>query len=67
MRNEKGYLIVKKIKRLREIWKFALKRNANCNEVGVEEARYNYYLEGLSDAFGLAKAARLVKLSKEDV
>ena len=55
--------IARKIKKLLDDARQTLKEDRDCREVDVANARYNYYLEGLKDAYGLDKTRKLVDLS----
>ena len=55
--------IALKIKKLLDDARQTLKENKDCKEVDVANAKYNYYLEGLKDAYGLDKTRKLIDLS----
>lgn len=67
MKNEvlenKDRRIARKIKKLLDEARQTLKEDRDCKEVDVANAKYNYYLEGLKDAYGLDKIRELVDLS----
>jgi len=58
--------IAKKIAELREDWRQTLKENKK-SECDICEARFQYYIKGLEDAYGFEKVDQLFKLSKEDL
>ena len=55
--------IAKKIRKLREGLR---KARSDHQDSRVEKAKYDSYLEGLMDAYGLEKVGKLVELSQED-
>jgi len=59
--------IAKKIKNMRGDYRKALTKNKSCEDVNIAEARFNYYLKRLEDAYGLEKTIKLIKLSEEDL
>jgi len=63
VQQNKDRRIAKKIRKLREGWRKARRGHQDSR---IEKAKYDSYLEGLMDAYGLEKVGKLVELSQKD-